>query len=187
MGHGYLILPASIYLAWTRRSALVADLTEAGLLAAADLGPRCGRVAGGCRDEHYDRRAVLPDRHVRRFHLGRTRNRRRPRPGPTARASSVRAAKRRLHRSDPTAADGVVRRRRAAPHRRSGPALQGELITIPGSSWEVAKACSGINYLMSALMMAYLYAALTYRSWRYRIGFFLAAAALALLANAIRV
>ena len=39
--------------------------------------------------------------------------------------------------------------------------LNREVISIPGSIWEVAAACSGINYLMSALVMAYLYAGLT--------------------------
>ena len=65
--------------------------------------------------------------------------------------------------------------------------LRSEIISIPGSTWEVATACSGINYLMSALLLAYLYAGFVYRSTMHRIAFFLSAAPVALVANGLRV
>jgi len=65
--------------------------------------------------------------------------------------------------------------------------LNGEVISIPGSNWEVASACSGINYLMSALVMAYLYAGIAFHSARYRVLFFMSAAPVALFANGLRV
>lgn len=65
--------------------------------------------------------------------------------------------------------------------------LQGLVVAIPGSRWEVAEACSGINYLMSSLLLGYLYAGLVYRTWPHRIGFFLASGIVALFANGLRV
>jgi exosortase A len=65
--------------------------------------------------------------------------------------------------------------------------LEGHVISIPGSSWRVAEACSGINYLVSSLAFGYLYAGLTYRRWTHRIGFFAASAAAPLIANGLRV
>jgi exosortase A len=65
--------------------------------------------------------------------------------------------------------------------------LQLSVITVPGAQWEVAWACSGINYLTASLLIAYLYAGLGYRLWRNRISFFVAAAAFAIFANVVRV
>jgi EpsI family protein len=65
--------------------------------------------------------------------------------------------------------------------------LQGHVISIPGATWEVAKACSGINYLMSSLALGYVYAGLTYTTWRNRLLFMVAAALIPLVANGIRV
>ena len=65
--------------------------------------------------------------------------------------------------------------------------LEAHVISIPGSRWQVAQACSGINYLMASLVLGYLYAGLVYRTWPHRIGLFLASGAIALLANGLRV
>lgn len=65
--------------------------------------------------------------------------------------------------------------------------LQGHLISIPGSSWRVAEACGGINYLMSSLTIGYLYAGTSYKYWVNRIGFLVASALVPLIANGIRV
>jgi exosortase A len=65
--------------------------------------------------------------------------------------------------------------------------LQGHVISIPGGSWLVAEACSGINYLMSSLVIGYLYAGLTYRYWSHRLGVVAAAALVPLVANGFRV
>jgi exosortase A len=65
--------------------------------------------------------------------------------------------------------------------------LQGHLISLPGSTWKVAEACSGINYLTSSLVIGYLYAGTAYRYWAHRLGFILAAALVPLLANGVRV
>jgi exosortase A len=65
--------------------------------------------------------------------------------------------------------------------------LQGHVISIPGAAWKVAEACSGINYLTASLALGYLYAGVTYRYWRHRIGFLAAAALIPLAANGLRV
>jgi exosortase A len=65
--------------------------------------------------------------------------------------------------------------------------LEGHVIAIPGSRWEVAKACSGINYVITSLAVGYVYAGLIYRSWRNRLGFVLASAVLPVVANGFRV
>jgi exosortase A len=65
--------------------------------------------------------------------------------------------------------------------------LQGHVISIPGSSWQVAQACSGINYLTSSLAIGYLYAGTAYRYWGHRIGFLVASALVPLIANGVRV
>ena len=65
--------------------------------------------------------------------------------------------------------------------------LEAHVISIPGSRWQVAQACSGINYLMASLVLGYLYAGLVYRTWPHRIGLFLASGVMALLANGLRV
>ena len=65
--------------------------------------------------------------------------------------------------------------------------LEGHVISIPKSRWQVAEACGGINYLMSSLTLGYLYAGITYRYWVHRAGFFLASAVMPLVANGLRV
>jgi exosortase A len=64
---------------------------------------------------------------------------------------------------------------------------QGHVISIPGSSWQVSEACSGINYLVSSLALGFVYAGTTYRFWRHRVGFFVASALVPLIANGLRV
>jgi exosortase A len=65
--------------------------------------------------------------------------------------------------------------------------LQGHVISIPGAAWKVAEACSGINYLTASFALGYLYAGATYRYWTHRVGFMVAAAIVPLVANGLRV
>jgi exosortase A len=65
--------------------------------------------------------------------------------------------------------------------------LEGRFISVPSGRWEVAEACSGMRYLTSSVAVGFLYAGLVYRSWIRRIGFFLASAVVPILANGIRV
>jgi exosortase A len=186
LGHGYLILPASIYLAWTRRSDLVGISPRPAfwllpILALVSVLWLAAAVTSTTMVEQFCLTALFVG-----FIWGAL---------GTAAAHALALPLGLLVFALPIGDVIVPTLQRltallaVAGLRLTGVPvlLQSEVITIPGSSWEVAKACSGINYLMSALMMAYLYAALVYRSWNYRIGFVLAAAPLALLANAIRV
>jgi exosortase A len=65
--------------------------------------------------------------------------------------------------------------------------LQDHIISIPGSLWLVAGSCSGVHYLMSSLVLGYVYAGVAYRHWRYRVAFLLAASIIALVGNGLRV
>ena len=65
--------------------------------------------------------------------------------------------------------------------------LEGRFISVPSGRWEVAEACSGIRYLTSSIAIGFLYAGLMYRSWIRRIGFLLASAVVPILANGFRV
>jgi exosortase A len=65
--------------------------------------------------------------------------------------------------------------------------LQGHVISIPGGAWNVAEACSGINYLTASLAIGCLYAGISYRTWRNRLGFLVASALVPLIANGLRV
>ena len=51
----------------------------------------------------------------------------------------------------------------------------------------MAEACSGVNYLMSSMVVGYWYAGTTYRYWRHRVGFVVASALMPLVANGVRV
>jgi exosortase A len=62
----------------------------------------------------------------------------------------------------------------------------GMLLSIPGGDFEVARACSGLNYLMTGIVLGTLYGYLTYSDWRKRIAFVAACVAVLILANGVR-
>jgi exosortase A len=61
------------------------------------------------------------------------------------------------------------------------------LITIPGGWFQVARACSGVSFLMTALVLGVLYAQLNFQDWRKRIVAVALACTVPVLANALRV
>jgi exosortase A len=63
---------------------------------------------------------------------------------------------------------------------------QGMLLSIPGGDFEVARACSGLNYLITGVVLGTLYAYLTYTDWRKRIAFVAVTVAVLVVANGIR-
>ncbi len=65
--------------------------------------------------------------------------------------------------------------------------LEGRFISVPSGRWEVAEACSGMRYLTSSITIGFLYAGLAYRSWIRRIGFLFASAVVPVFANGVRV
>jgi exosortase A len=62
----------------------------------------------------------------------------------------------------------------------------GMLLSIPAGDFEVARACSGLNYLITGIVLGTLYAWLTYTDWRKRAAFIAASVAVLILANGIR-
>lgn len=63
---------------------------------------------------------------------------------------------------------------------------EGLYFSIPSGDFEVAKACSGIRYLIASLSVGSLYAWLTYHSWRRRLTFIVLSAVIPLVANGLR-
>jgi exosortase A len=64
--------------------------------------------------------------------------------------------------------------------------LDGYLIQTPAGAFEVAEACAGFRFLISATMIAAVFAYVSFQSWRKRIGFLAFATAVAILANGLR-
>ncbi|MBO9694947.1 MAG: EpsI family protein [Sphingopyxis sp.] len=64
--------------------------------------------------------------------------------------------------------------------------MEGVFITTPAGFFEVAEACSGVNFLIAMLAYSVFAAHLCFRSWTRRIVFVVAALATTILANALR-
>lgn len=64
--------------------------------------------------------------------------------------------------------------------------LEGVFITTRAGFFEVAEACSGVNFLMAMLAYAVFAAHLCFKSWTRRVVFVLAALATTIVANALR-
>ncbi len=64
--------------------------------------------------------------------------------------------------------------------------IDGYLIQTPAGAFEVAEACAGFRFLISATMIAAVFSYVSFQSWRKRIGFLLFATAFAILANGLR-
>jgi exosortase A len=62
----------------------------------------------------------------------------------------------------------------------------GNIITIPSGTFQVAEECSGVRFLIASLALGTLFAGLTYRSWWRRIGFVLLSCVVPILANGVR-
>ncbi|WP_411820187.1 exosortase A [Hyphococcus formosus] len=65
--------------------------------------------------------------------------------------------------------------------------IDGVLIRTSSGLFEIAEACSGLNFLLAALMISSLYAYLSLRDFRMRLAFVVIAAIISLIANFIRV
>lgn len=63
---------------------------------------------------------------------------------------------------------------------------EGTFFSVPSGDWSVVEACSGLRYLIASVTLGALFAYLTYRSWRRRALFTLAAFIVPVLANGAR-
>lgn len=63
---------------------------------------------------------------------------------------------------------------------------EGTFFSIPSGDWSVIEACSGLRYLIASVTLGVLYAYLTYRSWRRRLLFSVAAIIVPIFANSGR-
>ncbi len=63
---------------------------------------------------------------------------------------------------------------------------EGTFFSIPSGDWSVVEGCSGLRYLIASVTLGVLYAYLTYRSWKRRVLFSVAAIIVPILANSGR-
>ena len=63
---------------------------------------------------------------------------------------------------------------------------EGLFFSIPSGDWSVVEGCSGLRYLIASVTLGVLYAYLTYRSWKRRLLFSLAAIVVPVFANSGR-
>jgi exosortase A len=63
---------------------------------------------------------------------------------------------------------------------------EGTFFSIPSGDWSVVEGCSGLRYLIASVTLGTLYAYLTYRSWKRRLLFSLAAIIVPVFANSGR-
>lgn len=63
---------------------------------------------------------------------------------------------------------------------------EGFFITVPGGDFEIAKACSGIRYLIASIVLGTIFAYLTFNTWRKRLIFMAFSVLVPILANGIR-
>lgn len=63
---------------------------------------------------------------------------------------------------------------------------EGTFFTIPSGNWSVVEGCSGLRYLIASVTLGVLYAYLTYRSWKRRLLFSIAAMIVPVFANSGR-
>jgi exosortase A len=63
---------------------------------------------------------------------------------------------------------------------------EGLVFSLPSGSWEVVQACSGVRYIIASVTIGTLYAYLTYRSWTRRVLFVMVSAIVPVFANSVR-
>ena len=63
---------------------------------------------------------------------------------------------------------------------------EGTFFSIPSGDWSVVEGCSGLRYLIASVTLGVLYAYLTYRSWKRRLLFAVAAIVVPVFANSGR-
>lgn len=63
---------------------------------------------------------------------------------------------------------------------------EGMFFSIPSGDWSVVEGCSGLRYLIASVTLGVLYAYLTYRSWKRRLLFSVAAMIVPVFANSGR-
>ena len=63
---------------------------------------------------------------------------------------------------------------------------EGQFLTLPSGSWSVVEACSGLRYLIASVTVGFLYAYLTYRSFKRRAIFVAASVIVPIVANWVR-
>ncbi|MGO9305776.1 MAG: exosortase A [Candidatus Korobacteraceae bacterium] len=64
--------------------------------------------------------------------------------------------------------------------------LENHFISVPGSTWHVAEACSGLRFLNASIVLGVAFAGVVYRRWARRIVFVALSVIVPIIANGIR-
>jgi len=64
--------------------------------------------------------------------------------------------------------------------------LEGRILEVPTGKWEVAEACSGLRYLVSSVTLGFVFAWVAYRSWRRRAALVVVSVVVPILGNGVR-
>lgn len=63
---------------------------------------------------------------------------------------------------------------------------EGNFLTIPSRTWELARDCAGLRYLLPGMALGYLYTGVVYQGWARRLGFLLVCLVVLIVANGLR-
>ncbi len=63
---------------------------------------------------------------------------------------------------------------------------EGNFLVVPSRTWEVARDCAGLRYVLPGMALGYMYTAVVYQRWSRRVGFLLACLMLLIVANGLR-
>lgn len=63
---------------------------------------------------------------------------------------------------------------------------EGYFITLSSGTWQIAPDCAGLRYVLPGLALGYLYVAVLYRGWVHRLYFLFLCVTLLILANGVR-
>ncbi|HRH80774.1 MAG TPA: exosortase A [Thiobacillaceae bacterium] len=183
--HGYVILPIALWLVWRKRASVLAlpaagDFRALLLVAAIGMAWLAARVAGIQVGEHYTLVALLMTSVWALLGWGLVSALFFPIAYLLFMVPSGEGLTAPL--IDFTA-DFTVFSLRALgfPVYR-----EGTFFSIPSGDWSVVEACSGVRYFLSSLVLGWLYAYLTYRTWWKRLAFGLAAVIVPIFANGFR-
>jgi exosortase A len=184
--HGFLILPISLWLAWRKRHEFRAaplGHSTLGVLAAAigTIGWLLGNVAGVLVVQQFAAVLMIPALFLAVFGLRATRVMLMPLGFLVFMVPFGRAIVPLLMEATAAVA-GTALAWTGVPVARDH-----MLITIPGGWFEVARACSGLNYFVSSLVLGVLYAYIYYRGWTKRLLCIAAFVALPVVLNWVRV
>lgn len=183
--HGFVILPISLWLVWQRRQAIVATPAAPDWRALAACILFCllwlaSRIGGAQVGEHYALVALLITSVWAIYGVRLTRAMLFPLAYLLFMVPSGDSLIDPLIDITADFTVAVVRLFGIPVYR------EGTFFSLPSGDWSVVEACSGMRYLLASLALGWLYAYLSYRSWRKQLAFGVASLIVPVFANGLR-